>query len=375
MAKSTVLKNIVSKETEKEKPILEKAPKVDSSLLKEMGPSQSILLLFLKIFFIILFISSIFSIFFFTSQLTDKFDFITPRLNLPNASHKVSASNAEIINLQTEINTAKYLQLKGYFDRFSFYGDQFLQTYQISISQTASSVEKTRANNRLNELKQILKPNILAIAQLYSKNFTVSLVSIDGEKNSTETFFKEELIKSLKEKAANLKDEQPARFYSQTVNLVGNNDLKNKFLDVDFDKFSNEEIYFFIKEVNSILVNDLSIIHQIKDERIAWSDIINEIERRTITIDAYYDQDFYNELGGIRYNSYDFDRNNRRISISGQTKRFDTTNFTLIANLIDEFNRSYFFENAEMRSFSKSGSLEQGYTASLQIAFNLIKRN
>ena len=87
---------------------------------------------------------------------------------------------------------------------------------------------------------------------------------------------------------------------------------------------------------------------------------------------AYHSENYFDELGGIQYTSYDFDSSGPSISIVGETKRFDTTNFTMIVNLIDELNNSDLFENAEMHSFSKSGSLESGYTASVKLNLGLI---
>ena len=43
----------------------------------------------------------------------------------------------------------------------------------------------------------------------------------------------------------------------------------------------------------------------------------------------------------------------------------------MISNLIDEFNRSEMFENADTRTFSKNGSLENGYTATLKLSLDL----
>ena len=114
---------------------------------------------------------------------------------------------------------------------------------------------------------------------------------------------------------------------------------------------------------------------EIKEGRIQWSDMMNEIELRTIAVDNHYSEDFYNELGGIRCNSYDFDSVNRKITVVGETKRFDTRNFSMIADLIDELNRSPILDNGEMRSFSKSGSFDDGYTATLKLTLDIIKES
>ena len=98
---------------------------------------------------------------------------------------------------------------------------------------------------------------------------------------------------------------------------------------------------------------------------------MEEIDLRTIAVDQYYNQDNYDTIGGIRYTSYDFDSVDKSISIIGEIKRYDTVNFTMIANLIDELNASETFEDAEMRSFSKAGSLDDGYTSSVRLKLTL----
>ncbi|OGJ42215.1 hypothetical protein A3I58_01215 [Candidatus Peregrinibacteria bacterium RIFCSPLOWO2_02_FULL_39_10] len=143
------------------------------------------------------------------------------------------------------------------------------------------------------------------------------------------------------------------------------------FLSIDFTALSNQEIYDFIKNVNSVIINDLTIIQKIKEQRIKWSDMIDEIALRTMTIDRHYNQNFYDDLGGIRYTSYNFNSGSKTISISGETKKFDTMNFTMIVDLIDELNKSKFFKDAAVRSLSKAGSVKDGYTSSLQLSLTL----
>jgi len=197
---------------------------------------------------------------------------------------------------------------------------------------------------------------------------------IDAQKSQQ---FQQKLKAKLNEKASELKsNEDPEaqrdfKNYDHTENLIINSGLRSLFINTDFDALTDAELYHLIKEMNDVIVNELSIIQEIKNMRVKWSDVMNEIELRTIDVDRFYNEGTYDQLGGIRYNSYDLDTENRTISISGETKRFDTTNFTMIADLIDMLNGSPFFENAEMRSFTKSGSLDTGYTASLKLTLDL----
>lgn len=378
-AESDVLKNIVSTETgENDKAILGDAPELDISLLQDVAPQKSVLLIILKTFFGLLFFASVASVLFFTSQLSSTFDFATSKFNLPNVSEELASTNSEIITLQTELNLNRYQQAKAAFDRFSSDGDEFLQLYETSSSQTSSEKEVKQAQNEMKKIRNDLKDSFLEAQVQFSKNFSASLIDVNyTEAAQLQTLFEEKLRALIAEKIAtsgSAEDSQTKRDqrnYQQILGLVGNTQIKDLVIPKDFDALKDEELYGLIKQINSLIVNDLSVIQEIKNKRIKWSDVIDEIKNRTTAVDSHFNGDFYNDLGGIRYNSYDFDTATRKISLTGETKTIDTTTFTMIADLIDEINQSKFFQNAEMRSFSKAGSVAEGYLATLRLVFDL----
>ncbi len=59
--------------------------------------------------------------------------------------------------------------------------------------------------------------------------------------------------------------------------------------------------------------------------------------------------------------------------VTGEAKSDDGSNFTLLANLIDEFEKSPLFKDIAMRSFSKSGDSEDGYSSTVKLDFSLQK--
>ena len=374
-----LVKSIVDTETsEGEKNILEEAPEVDLSLVQDIAPPKSITLLLLKTFFGILVVAGITSLLFFTSQLSNKLDFAGSTFNIPNISQDLTSSNSEITKLQTSLNFYRYLQLKAYLDEFSYYGDSYAKYYEISNSSTTDNADVREAAEYLTYLNDNLRDSFMNTKEILTKTFTAPIFSEDIQ-NDTALFklFVDELKKELTKRAnefANSDDDQAKREfknYTQTTNLAGNVSLQNLVIQTDFDDLSEAELYDFINKANSLVVNDLSIIQFIKENRIKWSDIMNEIYLRTVAVDTYHSGSYFDELGGIRYTSYDLDSNGPSISIVGETKRFDTTNFTMIVNLIDELNSSDLFKDAEMRSFSKSGSADTGYTASIKLNLGL----
>lgn len=377
---SELIKNIVSTETSQgEENILGDAPQIDSSLLMETAPKKSLLLFFVKTFFSILFFSSLISFGFFNSQLTSRFDFLTANIGLPNPMKDLTANNIEAIKLQTDINLYNFLQIKSFLDKFSFYGDTFIRNYDIVNSPTTSNMEREKARSNLSTLRTNLESSFINARDLIAKPIYVPLISLEyPDDESLIALFEENLKAELNDRASSLsgRDNQSEnrrdyKNYINTLRLVGNRKLKGLLVRTDFEALNNAEVYSLIKEVNSLIVNDMSVIQEINSQRIRWADIINEIEQRTREIDLHYSKDFFDTVGGIRYTSFDFDANNRRISISGETKTINTTTFTRIADLIDKLNSSNMFKNGEMRSFSKAGSLEDGYTGSLRLSLDL----
>ncbi len=349
-----------------------------NALDKNLEKPRSAGLVLLKLIFSLLVVAAIGSFLFFTSQLTTSLDALTDNFDLENVSNELALNNEQILETQTEINFYRYLKIKGYFDDFSYAGDFYIQDYEILNSQTSSDTEKAFATQEMVLLKEDLRTAFAALSEEYANSFSSDLVAKEyDEMTDLDTIFEDALIDYLNNEASSIQnnnDPQAKRDYKNyidTKSLVGNDTLKNLVINADFDSLNSDAIYLLIQNINSLVINDLSTMQDIKEERIKWSDIIDEIELRTKEIDSYYTQDYYDDLGGIRYTSYDFDKDDQTISIVGETRRIDTKNFTVIANLIDELNGSDFFENAEMRSFSKTGDAEEGYTASLKLTLDL----
>lgn len=376
---SDFLKNIVSGEAgTQEKIILDEAPEIDTSLLEELPPPKSLLLLTLKIAFSVILGLSAISFLFFASQLSDNLNFFTERLKISNASGQLASKNAEIISLQTDLNLYRYLQLNGFFNSFTKDSDSFLINFDIHNSQTVSQEEKDGAGREMLDLKKSLKDSFTKIQKLYSDGFTSPLIDQNfSTQNDLERIYLEKTLAKLDDKINELKEKsdpqvrRELKAYAQTKNLISNMELRNLILQTDFSAMDDLKLLAFVKKANSLIVNDLSIIRQIKDARIKWSEIINEIDLRTKVVDRHYSENSFDLLGGIRYTNYDFESAERKISIIGETKTFNTENFSVIADLIDELNRSRFFTGAQMRSFGKSGSLDDGFMANLKLSVDL----
>lgn len=381
-ASPEMLSSIVAAETEEKKDenVLDIAPEVDTTLLAGLEPQKNVQLLIFKILFALLLFLGLVTFVFFQTQLSDTFKFLSSSFNIPNITLELEEANGNIRKHQTDLNYYRFLQINSYLTELSYYGDAFIQNYEILNSQTATERDKTNAQGNLSSLRNSLREVHLKASELMAWVVYVPIVDLDLAGSSELIFLFEEDLKDKMRAEANIalenSSEENNRDHKnnlQTLKLVGDNDLKAKITATDFDSLSDEDLYLHLRDLNRMIVNDLSIIQEIKNGRIKWSDIMSEIDLRTMEVDSSYSGQYYDLKGGIRYSAYDFDQDQKRISIIGEVMRYDTANFTMLANLVDSFNDSLIFEGAEMKSFSKSGSVEDGYKSSVKLNLGLIE--
>ncbi len=356
--------------------ILEAPPEVDESLLEGVEPPKSILLYVMKGLFAFIVVLGIGVILFFMSQMTHRLDFATNSLNIPSILSELDKENVEIKDIQTELNIYRFLQGKFHLNQVSYYGDEYLRNYYIKWNSTIPEEERKAAEAEMTKLREKIIESFNLAAEKLAKKKGIVLIDLSIEDDSQyEAIFENLLSQKLEEKASGLASEavSESKLYSQTKQLVSNTELftllqNTNIADLDEHKFKD-----LIKQINSIVENELGSIQKIKEARINWSDIMNQIELVTSYVDQYFSEGYFEALGGIQYTSYDFDTSTGEITITGVTKRYDTTNFTMITNLIDQLNASSYFTGVEMKSFTKSGSADEGYTSTLSLKVQLQK--
>jgi len=376
---SSIVENIVATETgEKDARILELAPTIDTTLLKGLKPPKSVLLEFLKIFFAVLLFLSFASVIFFTSQMGNTFSFIESVYKYPNITRDISIQNTEVLTLQTDLNLLKLFKANSYLNQLSYYTDSYINNFQNANSMTTEESARITANESLAGIRNLLRESFMGARENLKENWSASILDLNlTDETVRENYYQTELENKLTQKASELatnKEKEAVKEYNnylQAKLLIRNAEVKNLLMGTDFDALSDKDLYVFLKNINGKVINNMSTIQKIKDLRIRWSDVMNEIDLRTMKADKNYQNNTYDLTGGIRYTSYDFDKFGKKISIVGEIKKFDTKNFTLISDLLDNLNSSDFFGGAEMKSFSKSGSIEEGYTSSIKITLDL----
>lgn len=348
-----------------EKTLLEAAPTVDTELLEEIEPPKSVLLYALKGVFVLLVAVGIGSFLFFTSQLNNH------PLDIPSALNELKSTNENVKNTQTDINLYRHLKGAIYLDNFSYYGDDYLKNYSLYVNESATDEERAAAKTEMDELKLNLSDSFKSVQENLTKEISVPLVDTEVPTNEELTALFAGL---LNDKIGLIDATSPDyKLYKQAQKLVNNPELSSLLKGTDFASMGDADLAAFIGKINDLTLDEFSVIQKIKDKRVSWSDVINRIEFETSYVDQYFSEGYFDEVGGVQYTSYDFDASTGKISITGVTKRYNTDNFTMISNLIDQLNSSPFFSNVAMRSFTKSGSANEGYTATLKLDLELQK--
>jgi hypothetical protein len=107
------------------------------------------------------------------------------------------------------------------------------------------------------------------------------------------------------------------------------------------------EIQSVFDAYNSLNASSNSIISSIKSTRPEWSVVLDDLELILKQVDPLFNTEF---PGNLLVTDLVFNADGS-VTLSGNTSTADTTNFTLVSNLIDKLEDSARFENVEDRSY------------------------
>lgn len=375
-----LIESAIETKDETEKKAFLDAPEIDESLLEEIEPPKSILLYILKGVFVVFLIIGLATYLFFVTQLDTYLKFATDAIHVPAAMSELASTNNEIQNLQTDLNVYNLLKGKFNLDNFSFEGDNFIKNYQIFSNKSVTESTRNTAKDEMAKIREVLQKELAGARENLLADYHVTLVDpavLDAEMYPQ--IFQDLLAERMgseivsREGQAAEQDIRDYKTYVQAKKLIANTDLKSLLKTADIEAMTDKELVDFIVKLNGLAENELSAMQNIKDMKISWSAVINEIKSQTRIVDQFFNEGVYDEAGGIQYTNYDFDAEAKKITITGTTKRYDSTNFTTISDLIDQLNESPLFQGVEMKSFSKTGSAQEGYTATLRLSLELQK--
>jgi len=390
---SKMIKGILKKSAPpKIKPILGSAPSLQKSIEDDKHQSKKGKLRTAQIVFLVVTLAALGMIFFFYSQISPTFDLFGA-----NPTARLTDINKNLRSAQTSINKYRYLAAQLDLNTFSFVSDDFLdKTSKMSLTNLTPAQEADLIA-RVSQAVQDL-PNLVAtIKENLTPDIVIDTYRTEAEEELTpelilqqaETDLRNLLLDERKQLTKNTElsdeNEQDLRLVDNTLKLIGNNKLLSTIKAASVQDFQaeiaayaetlestkREELQKFMGNILASTKSDIATIGAIKSQRTSWLWIIEKIEEVTTQVDPNFNSGLFEVTGlEVVYTGYELDATSNKIILSGITKTSDAKNFSIISRLIDEFEGSQYFENVEMRSFSKSGDAEAGFTANFKIDLN-----
>lgn len=362
---SQVISGVYAKEEEQIKGkenVLGPLPELEQKIVGAFDPSKRNLKI-VRGLFIGLLVISVLVIGFFYTELNPDFDLLSS-IRGPNTAQQLNNSRDQIIAQQTSINQKNYLLLNYYLQELSYIADSYGKARNGQIS----------PEELMNLQDQFLVTYENALTK-WKEPIAVGDIPLETFQDELKAALQDEL-KQLSKETETTAILNEIDDYRATHKLIGNKRL-DSFFSTNIDEIRSDlprddtKLYALTEEILDILNNDFSTISMLKQKRVEWASIINEIEKITKSVDTLYNTGFFEELGGIQYSSYDFDAGSNEIILSGKAKRDDGTTFSLIANLMDALENSDMFTNVDNRSFPKTGSEDEGYVSPFRIELTI----
>lgn len=369
-AESPLVKGVVSK-TEKEKRILGPKPKIKAVAI----PAKKKKAFDLGGFFLkAVILLALLSLGFFYTQLSPTFDLLGG-----NPVQKSAEVEESIKKIQTEKSGDNYLIAVFKLNRFSLLADSYFYNQNQIDSEYTSENTRHSLQEEQAELQEEIKLVLGTVQEkIKERLYPKELVSLETDVLALEKEYEERLNSYFEEKITELKNQFAAaesdELKSEIRNLESaqilfkNESFRKPIIALDLANLTPEQMEEILGEVNQISQSDFSIVAQIKDQRINWSEVISRIEEVTKEVDPLFGSEIE---GNLSYLSYSFNSREQTITLQSQTKTDDAKNFTLISNLIDALEKSTYFKDVSNRSFGKTENRENGFMASFTLKFKL----
>ena len=383
---SSMLLDSISSKKEKEssldkmKSILGDAKELEKGLEAEKEYFQKRKLKMLKIGFVsLLGVVVVLNLFFFY-QLSKGINFFGfYQLNFGgNTVNKLENQNSNISSIHTQLNKYRFLSSQLNLNEFSFYSSKFLDATK-KIRDFGSGPQSTGALSDITEAKQKLPELIKNIKQNLAYSTYVNLYDPFAENQKTEDENQKDFDDKLKaalaedlkknsESTANLDDAtENIKLTQNAMKIVGNSkfltatkrasaeklqkDLENYVLNQDDNQKENLKVFF--DTLLSSTKIDTATVAAIKNRKVEWDSILKRLDVIITNVIAQHNLGTNNNAE-IFINSYDLNSNANKISLNGSTNTSSGTNTTLMSYLIDELEKSPYFENVSNRSFPKT---------------------
>jgi hypothetical protein len=401
---SKLISSIISQRevAQKSRAILGPAPTLEKSIEQEKEAANKRKLRFYQFIFVLIFVAGAAMALYYYSELSPDFNLFGQ-----NTTQRLADTNDSLRKVQAQVNRDHYLSAQLELNEFSYESDRFLSSVQKMNDPTVSDVDKRAVLADQQESEEALPSLLNDVRTILNQNIVPTTYASDAEAPQTPD---SQLQAAQSDLRNDLNDEktkygtnptspqdiQDLKMIANAVKLVGNTALLNVLQNTSSDALQKQladyaqspdatkllALQTLTGQILASTKSDLATIANIKQQRIDWQTIIGQIKdvTRTPTVDPNFGDEpsLYDTVGGVVYNGYEFDSDTDKIVLSGAVKTNDGSNFTLMSNLLDALGSSPYFQDVEMRSFSKSqggGQAGSGYLSNFKIDLSLASQN
>lgn len=308
--------------------------------------------------------------------------------------------NQSLRSVQTDLNKNNYLSGQLYLNQFGYESTRFIDgVAQLSRSGTAQDV-KTEIQSVVEEAKNHM-PDLLAGAKTnLLQPVVVSTFKTRGEEqtdDATETLaFQTDLRTAILAEKTALRSSSTASniavspqelsLFDNAIKLVGNVKLMTNLNASTVDAFKLEADSYendndpaqqaaFKQFIDNLLAStkvNLATITNLRNSRIAWSNVLDRIEKITNDVNTQHNSgSSAADQSTIDYSGYEFNADTGKITINGLNTTLTGTNREVVTFLIEAFEASPEFKNVTDRSFPLAKTVDANGVASYTMNFKI----
>lgn len=304
---------------------------------------------------------------FFYSQLSPTFKALGE-----NPVQAREATYDRVLILQSQIGKQNHEIAKLALDDYLYTADSYLHKVGLYSSSLVSQKDRATLESEFPTLRAKMREDLLiASEKLLTKSIPERLPAPFRSGKTHAQEFKgalKDMIRNDINAENSAGNAENVSFMRSISKLVDNETIKPKLSQLQIPTMTDAEF----AEMSEILADSntsgFAALASIRNDRVKWSDIIEEIEVVTKSVDQLFANQFLaGNVGEIFYSSYNLDRKNNAISITGESFSDDGKNFSVTADLIDAFEASDMFMEVEMDSFTKAKEQDNSFKGIISI--------
>lgn len=303
------------------------------------------------------------------SQLSSNFNLLGDE----NAVQKRLGAYERVLSLQSKINKQNYVLAKYALDDYLYTADSYLHKTSLYSSPLVSQKDKQNLEKEFPTLRAKMREDLLLANELLSyRIFPDNLPPhpIEGLNHAAE--FKKALKDEIRDSITASKTPAETEFMRNVSKLTDSTAIIPALNKYNIPTMTDNEFAEMLSLLSESNTSNFGTLNSLRQKRLKWSAVIEEIEKTTKSIDPLFDSKILQQrVGEIFYSSYTLDKGNDAITVVGETLSDDGKNFSLSADLLDAFEKSAMFKDVKMDSFTKSKEQETSYKGVLSIDLTL----